>query len=129
VDVKFTDNWSRICVSHDRARATSLKVSGRVVHITDDPTNAVFNLQAFCPANDQTICSAITTCLQVIGVAGCRRHRLQRHRPQPDGSVANNGIAGQGDVRCGGAGGLVRANSATNGHGQPYNPHADLPTR
>jgi hypothetical protein len=41
------------------------------------------------------------------------------------GSVANNGIAGQGSTTgIVTPGGLVRANSATNGHAQPYDPYS-----
>src|SRR6185436_9645807 len=40
------------------------------------------------------------------------------------GSVANTGIAGQGSSSgIVVPGGLVRANSATNGHAQPYDPY------
>ena len=39
--------------------------------------------------------------------------------------MANNGIAGQGSTTgLVTPGGLVRANSATNGHGQPYDPYS-----
>src|SRR5262249_14444836 len=41
------------------------------------------------------------------------------------GSVANTGIAGQGNSSgIVVPGGLVRANSATNGHAQPYDPYS-----
>src|SRR5262249_43236614 len=41
------------------------------------------------------------------------------------GSVANTGIAGQGATSgIAVPGGLVRANSATNGHAQPYDPYS-----
>ena len=53
-----------------------------------------------------------------------QRHRLRRASSlNLSGSVANTGIAGQG-ASSGIAvpGGLVRANSATNGRGQPYDP-------
>src|SRR4030095_6283122 len=41
------------------------------------------------------------------------------------GSVANTGIAGQGTPPgISIPGGLVRANSATNGRGQPYTPYS-----
>src|SRR4029079_2339687 len=46
VDVKLNQNWSTyVRVSHDRGIADLPEsVSGRFTHITDRPTNAVFNL-------------------------------------------------------------------------------------
>jgi hypothetical protein len=47
VDVKFNERWSSyVRFFHDQGRSDQPEgVSGRVVHIAQDPTNAVFNLQ------------------------------------------------------------------------------------
>jgi hypothetical protein len=128
VDFKFTDNWSSyIRVSHDRGTSDRPEgVSGRVVHITDNPTNAVFNLQGVLSASTinefklgyNHVPSTITGVAPLVNGIDFNTIAINL-----TGSVANTGIAGQGSSS--GVvvpGGLVRANSATNGHGQPYDP-------
>jgi hypothetical protein len=130
LDFKFTNNWSAYArVSRDQGKSDQPEgVSGRVVHITDNPTNAVFNLQGILSGSTinelkfgyNHVPSQITGVAPVIG--GIDFNTLAINLT---GSVANNGIAGQGSTS--GVvvpGGLVRANSATNGHGQPYNPYS-----
>jgi len=64
LDLKLSNNWSSyIRVSRDQGKSDQPEgVSGRVVHITDNPTNAVFNLQG--------ILSGST--INEIGRASCR---------------------------------------------------------
>src|SRR5205823_3316498 len=103
-------------------------VTGRVVHITDNPSNAVFNMQG--ALSDRTVnelkvgYNAAPT--RINGVAPVVNGiDLSNIVINLSGSVANTGIAGQG-ASSGIAvpGGLVRANSATNGRGQPYDPYS-----
>ena len=98
------------------------------MHITDNPTNAIFNLQGVM--SDKAInefkfgYNAAPT--NIIGSApvinGIDFSSLAINL---SGSVANTGIAGQGaSSGIVVPGGLVRANSATNGHAQPYDPYS-----
>jgi len=128
VDYKLSPNWSSyVRVFHDKG--TDLRpegISGRVVRITDDPTNAVFNLQG---ATGRGLINEFK-----VGY-NAAPSRINGLAPTVDGvdfsslainlsgSVANTGIAGQGSSSgIVVPGGLVRANSATNGRGQPYDP-------
>ena len=121
LDLKASDNWtSYVRVFRDNGDNREPQgVTGRVFKTTALPTNAVFNLQG--------ILSAVTTnefkfgynaaksTEQGVAPAGFENIALNL-----SGSVANTGIAGQGSTS--GVvvpGGLVRANSATNGHAQP----------
>jgi hypothetical protein len=129
-DVRVNDKWSAyLRFSHDQGTSDQPEgVTGRVVHITDNPTNAVFNLQG--TLSDRTVNefkigynSAPTNIIgQAPIVNGIDFNAIALNL---SGSVANTGIAGQG-ASSGIAvpGGLVRANSATNGHGQPYDPYS-----
>jgi Carboxypeptidase regulatory-like domain len=129
-DVKINSRWSSyVRVFHDQGTNNQPEgVTGRVVHITDNPSNAVFNLQALL--SDSTTnefkfgYNASPTRIdgQAPTVNGIDFSRIAINL---SGSVANTGIAGQG-ASSGIAvpGGLVRANSATNGHGQPYDPYS-----
>ena len=127
-DYKVNDQWSSyVRVFHDRG--TQLRpegVSGRVVRVTNDPTNAIFNLQG-------TLNAGLLTEFKV----GFNAPKADIHGIAPVvngidfgnqafnlcGSIANTGIAGQsassGIVV---PGGLVRANSATNGRATIYDP-------
>jgi len=130
IDFKFSQKWSSyIRVSHDQGTDDRPEgVSGRTVHITDDPINAVFNLQGVL--SDRTVnefkfgYNAAPT--RIIGQApvagGVDFNNLVINL---SGSVANTGIAGQGGSSgITVPGGLVRASSATNGHAQPYDPYS-----
>jgi len=112
-------------------------ISGRVVRVTSEPTNAIFNLQGSLGEgmlNEIKIGyngPPTTIAGQAPVVNGIDFGNLAFNL---SGSIANTGIAGQssssGIVV---PGGLVRANSATNGRGQPYDPwslaFADVATR
>lgn len=105
-------------------------ISGRVVTIEAVPQNGVAGYQSILKS-DGTLINEFK-----IGYNGART-RINGSAPTVSGldfsaitlnisgSVANTGIAGQG-TSSGIAipGGLVRANSATNGRGQPYTPYS-----
>ncbi|HQZ95770.1 MAG TPA: TonB-dependent receptor [Pyrinomonadaceae bacterium] len=105
-------------------------VSGRVVSIQATPQNGVAGLQSLLK-NDGTLINEFK-----VGFNGART-RVNGQAPTVNGldfsaitlnisgSVANTGIAGQGTSSgISIPGGLVRANSATNGRGQPYTPYS-----
>lgn len=105
-------------------------VSGRVVTIEAVPQNAVASWQYIGKA-DGSIINEFK-----IGYNGART-RINGSAPTVNGldfsgialnisgSVAFSGIAGQGTSSgVSTPGGLVRANSATNGRGQPYTPYS-----
>jgi hypothetical protein len=127
-DYRMNDRWSSYFrVFHDQG--TDMRpegVSGRVVRITDNPTNAIFNLQG-------TFSNGLLNEFKVgYNAAPSRINGIAPVVSGVDfgslvfnlsGSVANTGIAGQGaSSGIVVPGGLVRANSATNGRGQPYDP-------
>jgi hypothetical protein len=104
-------------------------VSGRVVTIAATPQNAVAGWQSILN-NAGTMINEFK-----VGFNGART-RINGSAPTVggldftnitlniSGSVANTGIAGQGTSSgISIPGGLVRANSATNGRGQPYTPY------
>lgn len=105
-------------------------ISGRVVSIEAVPQNAVAGWQSILNSGGTLINEF------KVGYNGART-RINGSAPTVggldfsaitlniSGSVANTGIAGQG-TSSGIAipGGLVRANSATNGRGQPYTPYS-----
>lgn len=103
-------------------------VSGRVVKIEAEPQNGVFGWQRVI---NQNLLNDFR-----IGYNGART-RINGQAPTVNGvdfsaitlnisgSVAISGIAGQGGSSgISIPGGLVRANSATNGRGQPYTPYS-----
>ncbi len=105
-------------------------VSGRVVAITAVPQNGVLGWQSILRKNGSLINEF------KVGYNGART-RVNGQAPTVNGldfstlilnisgSVANTGIAGQGTSSgVSIPGGLVRANSATNGRGQPYTPYS-----
>jgi hypothetical protein len=130
LDYRVSPQWSAYTrVFHDRGEQTRPEgISGRTVRVVNNPTNAIFNLlgsfnnglvnelkvgynapkaaiRGVAPAAGGIDFSALTINLT--------------------GSIANTGIAGQsaasGIVV---PGGLVRANSATNGRGLIYDPYS-----
>jgi hypothetical protein len=128
LDYRINPNWnSYFRVFHDQGTDVRPEgVSGRVVRITDDPTNVVFNLQG-------TLGASLVNEFRVgYNAVPSRINGIAPAVPGVDfsnivlnlsGSVANTGIAGQGaSSGIVVPGGLVRANSATNGRGQPYDP-------
>ncbi len=105
-------------------------VSGRVVTIEAIPQNAVIGYQSIIN-NSGSLINEFK-----VGYNGART-RINGSAPTVggldftnltlniSGSVANTGIAGQGTSSgISIPGGLVRANSATNGRGQPYTPYS-----
>src|SRR5919197_6355392 len=130
LDLKFNNRWSSyVRVFHDQGTNNQPEgVTGRNVHITDNPTNAVFNLQGLLSDNTTNEFkfgyNAAPT--RIIGQAPIVNGiDFSKFVLNLSGSVANTGIAGQGSTSgVAVPGGLVRANSATNGHAQPYDPYS-----
>ena len=129
LDYRFNNRWSMYARGfHDHGDNNQPEgVSGRVVRITDNPSNAVFNLQGLL--SDRTTnelkfgYNAAPTRINGIApvINGIDFGNIVLNL---SGSVANTGIAGQGaNSGIVVPGGLVRANSATNGRGQPYDPY------
>jgi hypothetical protein len=105
-------------------------ISGRVVTISAVPQNGVLGLQSLLKSDGSLINEF------KLGYNGAKT-RINGSAPvvggldfsnlilNISGSVANTGIAGQGQSSgISIPGGLVRANSATNGRGQPYTPYS-----
>lgn len=105
-------------------------ISGRVTRIEAVPQNAVLGYQSILNSKGSLINEF------KLGYNGART-RINGFAPTVNGldfsslilnisgSVANTGIAGQGQSSgISIPGGLVRANSATNGRGQPYTPYS-----
>ena len=123
VDFQLNSNWSSyVRVFHDQGKSLQPEgVSGRNVRITDNPTNAVFNLQGVdrrTAMQNEFKFGYNAAPTNIIGIApvvnGIDFGSLAINL---SGSVANTGIAGQGSTSgIVVPGGLVRANSATNGH-------------
>src|SRR6185503_304181 len=127
-DLRLSQKWSSyVRVFHDQGKSDAPdSVSGRVVHTEANPSNAVFNLQGIL--SDRTTnefklgYNAAPT--RIAGVLPGGGADLSASTINLTGSVANNGIAGQGassGITI--PGGLVRSNSAQNGRGQPYDPY------
>src|SRR5262245_4104630 len=126
VDFKFNNNWSSyVRFFHDQAESLDPQdVSGRFFRITINPTNAIYNLQGILGSG------AINEFK--FGYNGAPSTELAQTQPgfenfaiSLSGTVANNGIAGQGSTSgLGSPGGLVRVNSAGNGRGAPYDPYS-----
>ena len=128
LDYRLNQVWnSYFRFTHDQGTNVQPEgVSGRSVRITDNPTNAIYNLQG-------TFSNGLLNEFK-FGYNGVPS-RINGVAPVVNGidfgnlvfnlsgSVANTGIAGQGSSSgIVTPGGLVRANSATNGRGQPYDP-------
>ena len=130
VDFRLRPNWSSyVRVFHDEGKSVQPEgVSGRNVVITDNPTNGIFALQGTIGGTMQNEFkvgyNAAPT--NIVGSAPVVNGiDFGGFALNLSGSVANNGIAGQGNSSgIAVPGGLVRANSATNGHAQPYDPYS-----
>ena len=130
VDFRLRSNWSSyVRVFHDEGKSVQPEgVSGRNVVITDDPSNAIFALQGTIGGTMQNEFkvgyNAAPT--NIVGSAPVVNGiDFGGFALNLSGSVANTGIAGQGNSSgIAVPGGLVRANSATNGHAQPYDPYS-----
>ncbi len=130
VDYRLSGKWSAYArVFHDRGTSDQPEgVSGRVVHVVDNPTNAAFSLQGVLgdgAVNDLKV-GYNAAPSDIVGrsrsIGGIDFNTIAVNL---SGSVANTGIAGQGaSSGIVVPGGLVRSNSATNGHAQPYDPYS-----
>jgi hypothetical protein len=131
-DLRLNNSWSTYArVSHDRGTADLPEsISGRLMRATNNPTNAVFNLQGVSARGwlNETkvgynhVPTTIDGILPNPVVNGIDFSNVVINL---SGSVANTGIAGQGSSS--GIvipGGLVRSNSSTNGRSQPYDPYS-----
>jgi hypothetical protein len=126
LDLKINDRWSSyVRVFHDQGTSTAPEgVTGRSFKVTANPSNAVFNLQGVLGAGlinefkfGYNAAPSTETALTNPG--------FENFNLNLTGSVANNGIAGQGaSSGVAIAGGLVRVNSAGNGRGAPYDPYS-----
>ena len=128
IDFRVNSAWnSYFRIFHDDGEQLRPEgVSGRVVKVTSKPMNGVFNLSGTMKSGlmNEIRVGYNAPPTRINGVAptvnGIDFSKLSINL---SGSVANTGIAGQssssGIVV---PGGLVRANSATNGSGQPYDP-------
>jgi hypothetical protein len=132
LDLRFSNNWSSyLRVSHDQGKADLPEsISGRLMRATNNPTNAVFNLQHISSGGiiNETkigfnhVPTTIDGVLPNPVINGIDFSKLVINI---SGSVANSGIAGQGSSSGQVIpGGLVRSNSSTNGRAQPYDPYS-----
>jgi hypothetical protein len=129
LDYKMTPKWSSyVRAFHDQGTSNAPEsVSGRAQHVTANPTNVVFNLQGLLSnsaINDFKVGynAAPTSIVASLPSGGID---LSATLINLSGSVANTGIAGQGASSAVTVpGGLIRANSAQNGRGQPYDPYS-----
>src|SRR5262245_18314679 len=130
VDFKISQNWSSyVRFFQDQGESNQPdSVSGRVIRITQNPSNAVFNLQGLF--SDRTVnefkfgYNAAPSRINGLVPTGSGVD-LSATLINLTGSIANTGIAGQGaSSGITVPGGLVRANSAQNGRGQPYDPYS-----
>ena len=128
LDYRMNAQWSSyLRVFHDRGKQLRPEgISGRIAAVENKPTNAIFNLQGtfgngllneFKVGYNGPVANVTGIAPTVPGVD------MSSLAISLTGSVANTGIAGQsassGIVV---PGGLVRANSATNGRGLIYDP-------
>jgi hypothetical protein len=129
VDFHVNNRWtSYIRAFRDQGKSDQpSNVAGQIIRTTAYPMNAVFNLQGILSdsmTNEFKLgYNAAPT--QILGVAPIVNGiDFSVFTLNLSGSVANSGIAGQGaSSGITVPGGLVRSNSAQNGHAQPYNPY------
>jgi hypothetical protein len=129
VDFRFNNRWSSYVRGFMDRGTSDLpdSVSGRVILTEANPVNVVYSLQGLL--TDATTnefkfgYNAAQT--RIVGdVPAAGGTDFSSLILNLSGSVANNGIAGQGSTSgITVPGGLVRANSAQNGHAQPYDPY------
>jgi hypothetical protein len=125
-DFKFNASWSSyVRVFHDQGTNDEPQgVTGRRLHFTDNPTNAVLNLQGLLGGgmiNEFKFgYNAAPSTYGGVAPAGFEGILVSL-----GGTVANTGIAGQaGSSGLATPGQLVRTNSAGNGRSAPYNPYS-----
>jgi hypothetical protein len=129
-DYRFNERHS-FYLRYFRDQGTNVQpegVTGRVVNIKANPQNAVFALQSSLRPTvlNEFKLGFNEAYTRINGVAPTiNGFDLSAVAINISGNTANFGIAGQG-TSAGTAvpGGLVRANSATNGRGQPYTPYS-----
>ena len=130
LDYRIKPQWnSYFRLFHDDGKDVAPQgVSGRTVHITNKPTNWVFNVQGQMGTSTvneikvgyNSASTRINAIAPIIGGVDWGNFVINT-----SGQVANTGIAGQsGSSGVVVPGGLVRANSATNGRAQPYDPYS-----
>ncbi len=127
-DFRVSTKWSSyVRVFHDQGRSDAPdSVSGRIVHTEANPSNAVINLQGIVSerTTNEFKFGVNAAPTRIAGLLPAGGVDLSAATINLTGSVANNGIAGQGSssgITI--PGGLVRSNSAQNGRGQPYDPY------
>lgn len=128
LDTRLGNRWSAYGrVFHDRGTQSRPEgINGRVVNLTNNPTNVVFNLQGNFGAatlNELKV-GYNAPFAEIAGVAPTVNGiDLSSVAINLSGSVANSGIAGQSaSSGLTVPGGLVRANSAANGRRTAYDP-------
>ena len=126
LDVKLNSNWSTYFrfFRDDGENDEPQGVTGRRFDVTSKPTNFVANMQGIMGTTTNDLKfgynSANSTSFGVPGTS-----TFQGIAVSLSGSVANNGIAGQGATSgIAAPGGLVRVNSAGNGESAPYQPYS-----
>lgn len=128
LDARLSNRWAAYGrVFHDRGTQSRPEgINGRVVNLKNNPTNFVFNLQGNFGAatlNEFKV-GYNAPFAEIAGVAPTVNGLdLSSVAINLSGSVANSGIAGQSaSSGLTVPGGLVRANSATNGRRTVYDP-------
>ena len=130
LDYRITSRWSSyVRAFHDRGEQTRPEgISGRVATVVNKPANAIFNLQGAVGGGllNELKIGYNAPEASVRGIApNVNGIDFSALTINLTGSIANTGIAGQsassGIVV---PGGLVRANSATNGRGLLYEPYS-----
>ncbi len=128
LDGRLSNRWSTYGrVFHDRGKQSRPEgVNGRVVNLKNNPTNFVFNLQGnFGAATLNELKVGYNAPFAEIAGAAPTVNGIDLSSVAINlsGSVANSGIAGQSaSSGLTVPGGLVRANSATNGRRTVYDP-------
>jgi hypothetical protein len=130
LDTKLSSNWTMFGrVFTDTGKNDQPEgVTGRITRVRARPRNAVVTLQGLVSSstlNELRVgYNAANTDVNGTVPAG-QAVDLSASTINISGSVANSGIAGQGNSSgVAVPGGLVRANSATNGRGAPYRPYS-----
>jgi len=130
LDYRLNDVWSAYGrVFHDRGRQSRPEgVNSRVVEVTNNPTNMIFNLQGTFGTGllNEAKVGYNSPHSSVRGVAPTVAGvDFSKVAINLTGSIANTGIAGQSaSSGITVPGGLVRANSATNGSYLFYQPYS-----
>ena len=125
-DFKINNTWSSyVRVFHDQGTNDEPQgVTGRRLHFTDNPSNAVFNLQGLLGGGMiNEFKFGYNAAPSTYG--GIAPDGLNGILVSLGGTVAATGIAGQaGSSGLASPGQLVRTNSAGNGRSAPYDPYS-----